>query len=36
MVKGKNENKDQFPAIVTCPNEVSPNVVDLKEGSPHF
>lgn len=23
MVKGQKEKKDQFPRIVTCPNEVS-------------
>ena len=22
MVKGQNEKKDQFPKIITCPNEV--------------
>jgi hypothetical protein len=22
MVKGQNEKKDQFPRIITCPNEV--------------
>lgn len=29
MVKGQRENKDKFPRIITCPNEVSP-VITMK------
>lgn len=29
MVKGQREKKDQFPRIITCPNEVGPGYTDI-------
>lgn len=30
MVKGQKEKRDQFPTIITCPNEVRRRLHDLR------
>ena len=30
IVKGQTEKRDQFPRIITCPNEVRPQVACLR------